>query len=147
MNKERYRKALSGVRPSEQSMERIKTMTEKNTKHFKKGWVIAIAAALILVCALFTVNAATDGALFNGTIIHDLKVKLNGQEYNMDDYLSLTEDTTDKDGNPVVKYSYDLPDGKKIEAYAAESYTAFSMDAEDVNSIEIVGKGTASEIE
>lgn len=137
MNKDQYRKALSGVRPSGQSMERIMNMTEQKTKQFKKGWIIALAAAVILLCALFTANAATDGALFDGTMFQNLKIRLNGKEYDMNDYLDLAESTTDKDGNPVVHYSYNLPDDKKIDAYAAEDYTAFAVDADDAESVQI----------
>lgn len=147
MNKERYQNAMSGVRPSEQSMERILTMSEKKTKRVKKGWVIALAAVIVLLCALFTANAATDGALFNGELFQNLKVFLNGREYQLDDYVSLKEEITDQDGNAVVHYAYDLPEGKSIDAYAGEGYTAFSVDADDVESVQIVGDQTQTEAE
>ena len=138
MNKDRYQNALSGVRPSEQSIERILSMTENKQKHIKKGWIIALAAAIILVCALFTVNAATDGAVFNGELIHGLIVRINNKEMRLEDCAYTVEDTTDKDGNPVVHYSFDLPDGKSVDAYAAEEYTAFGMDAQDAESVQII---------
>ena len=140
--REQYKKAMSGVRPSAQCTERILSMTEKKKTHLKKGWIIAAAAVLILACALFTANAATDGALFDGTLFQNLRVYLNGEEYEMNEYLNLVEDTTDKDGNPVVHYSYELPDGKSVDAYAAEEYTAFAVDADDADSIRIMGDNT-----
>jgi phage-related protein len=140
VNKDRYQNALSGVRPSEQSIERILSMTENKQKHIKKGWIIALAAAIILVCALFTVNAATDGAVFNGELIHGLIVRINNKEMRLEDCAYTVEDTTDKDGNPVVHYSFDLPDGKSVDAYAAEEYTAFGMDAQGAESVQIFGE-------
>lgn len=138
MHKEQYKQVLSGVGPSEQCIERILVMTENKTKRIRKGWIIAAAALLVLLCALFTANAATDGALFRGELFQSLRVILNGKEYRLDDYVSLTEEMTDKDGNAVVHYSYALPDGKSIDAYAAENYTAFSADADDLDSMQIV---------
>ena len=138
MNKKQYQNALSGVRPSEQSIERILSMTENKQKHVKKGWIIALAAAFILACALFTVNAATDGAVFNGELIHGLIVRINNKEMRLEDYAYTVEDTTDKDGNPVVHYSFDLPEGKSIDAYAAEEYTAFGIDAQDAESVQMI---------
>lgn len=138
MHKEQYQKAFSGVRPSEQSVERILTMTEKKQNHVKKGWIIALAAALILLCALFTANAATDGAIFNGELIRGLIVRINGKDTLLEDYLITIEETTDENGDPVVKHSYDLPDDKKIEVYAAENYTAFAMEASNADSDQIM---------
>lgn len=140
--REQYKKAMSGVRPSAQCTERILSMTEKKQKHLKKGWIIAIAAVLVLLCALFTANAATDGALFNGNLFQNLRVILNGKEYELNDCVSSIEGTTDEHGNPITHYSYDLPDGKSIDAYAAEGYTAFAMDASDAGSVQIVGDST-----
>lgn len=139
MNKERYTSALSGVRPSDQAVERILTMTKKQA-HVKKGWIIVAAAVFILACALFTVNAATDGAVFNGELIHGLIVRINGKETRLENYAVKVENTTDADGNPVVRYSYDLQDGKSIDVYAAEDYTAFAVDAQDAESVHIYGE-------
>ena len=111
-----------------------------NKKHVKKGWIIALAAAIIVASALFTVNAATDGAVFNGELIHGLIVRINGKESRLEDYAYTVEDTTDADGNPVVRYSYDLQDGKSIDVYAAEDYTAFAVDAQDAESVRIYGE-------
>ncbi|MBQ7541980.1 MAG: hypothetical protein IJT44_06790 [Clostridia bacterium] len=112
-------------------------MTEKKQKHLKKGWIIAAAAVLVLLCALFTANAAADGAIFNGKLFQDLHIFLNGEEFTYE--LTGAERTTDQDGNPVDHYSIALPDGKSIDAYAAEEYTAFAVDADDADSIQIVG--------
>lgn len=139
MNKERYTHALSGVRPSDQAVERILTMAN-NKKHVKKGWIIALAAAIILASALFTVNAATDGAVFNGELIHGLIVRINGKETRLEDYAVKVENTTDADGNPVIRYSYDLQDGKSVDVYAAEDYTAFAVDAQDAETVHIYGE-------
>lgn len=140
--REQYRKAMSGVRPSAQCTERILSMTEKKQKHLKKGWIIAIAAVLVLLCALFTANAATDGALFNGNLFQNLRVILNGKEYELNDYVASIEGTTDEYGNPITHYSYDLPGGKSIDAYAAEGYTAFAVSADDAGSVQIMGDST-----
>ena len=137
--RESYKKAMSGVRPSAQCTERILNMPKENRKHLKKGWIIAVAAAAILLCALFTANAATDGALFNGTLFQDLRVILDGKEYRLNDYLSSKETITYEDGYALEHYSYDLPDGMSIDAFAGEEYTAFAVDANDADSIQIVG--------
>jgi hypothetical protein len=142
MNKARYQKAFSGVRPSEQCIERIIAMSENQRKPVKKGWIIALAAAFILLCALFTANAATDGAIFNGELFEGLIVRFNGKETRLNDYEYTVELTTDANGEEVVRYSFDLPDDKRIDAYVAEEYTAFSMDADDVESVQIYNEST-----
>ena len=83
--------------------------------------------------------SATDGAVFNGELIHGLIVRINNKEMRLEDVSYTVEDTTDKDGNPVVHYSFDLQDGKSIDAYAAEEYTAFAVDAQDAESVQIFG--------
>ena len=143
MHKEQYQKSLSGVRPSAQCTERIIAMTEKKQTHLKKGWIIAAAAVLVLLCALFTANAATDGALFDGTLFQDLRVRMNGKEYELNDYLNLAEETTDKYGNPITHYSYALPDGNSIDAYAGEEYTPFAVDADTADRVEIFGENSS----
>ncbi len=120
MNKDQYQKAFSGVHPSEQSIERIIAMSENKRKTVKKGWIIALAAALILLCALFTANAATDGSIFSGEMLHGLIVRFNGKETRLDDYEVMVELTTDEQGEEVVKHSYGLPDNKKVEVYSAK---------------------------
>ena len=92
---------------------------------------------LVLLCALFTANAATDGAIFNGELFQNLYVILNGKEYALNDYVDFTEETTDEYGNPITHYSYNLPDGNSIDAYAAEEYTAFAVDADTADRVEI----------
>lgn len=140
---EQYKQAMSGVRPSAQCTERIINMTNQKRYRVRKGWLAAAIVAAVLLCAAFTANAATNGALFDGTLFQNLHIFLNGKEYTYT--LSAPERSTDKDGNPVDHYSIDLPDGKTIDAYAAEEYTAFSVDADDVQSIQIVGTDDETE--
>ena len=139
---EQYKKAMSGVRPSAQCTERILSMTEKKQTHLKKGWIIAAAAVLVLLCALFTANAATDGALFDGRLLHGLRLVIDGKEFILNDYEVDVYTTTDQDGETVVRHEYALPNGAEIRADVAEEYTAFAVDADDVDSIRIMGDDT-----
>ena len=140
MNKEQYQKSLSGVRPSAQCEERIIAMTEKKQKPMKKGWIIAAAAVLILLCALFTANAATDGALFDGRLLHGLRLVMDGKEFYLNDYEVDVYTTTDQDGETVVRHEYALPNGAEVRADVAEDYTAFAVDADTAERVEIVGE-------
>lgn len=136
---ERYKKAMSGVRPSAACTERILNMTEKKQKHFKKGWIVAAAVAAILLCALFTANAATDGALFDGSVLQNLRIIFNGQEVEFSEEQIDVYTVTNENGETVVRHEYALPNGNKVYADTAEDHTAFAMDADDVGSVQIVG--------
>ena len=142
---EQYKQALSGVRPSAQCTERILSMTEKKHTHLKKGWIIAAAAVLVLLCALFTANAATDGALFDGRLLHGLRLVIDGKELILNDYEVDVYTTTDQDGETVMRHEYALPNGAEIRADVAEEYTAFAMDADDADSMVIVGADGAAD--
>ena len=143
---EQYRKAMSGVRPSAQCTERILSMTEKKQTHLKKGWIIAAAAVLVLLCALFTANAATDGALFDGRLLQGLRVWINGEDYNLSDYQVDVYTRLDENGDNVVRHDYALPNDIEIHADVAEDYTAFSVDG-DADSIRIQGTPATEEAE
>ena len=140
---ESYKKAMSGVRPSAQCTERIITMTEKKQTHLKKGWIIAAAAVLVLLCALFTANAATDGALFDGRLLQGLRLVFDGKEFYLNDYEVDVYTTTDQNGETVVRHEYALPNGAQVRADVAEEYTAFSMDADTADQVEISGEETS----
>lgn len=142
MNKERYKNAFSGVRPSDQCIERIVSMTDNKKKTLKKGWIVAIAAVLILACALFTVNAATDGAIFQSELFQGIIVRFNGAESRITDFEYTAERTTDSEGNEVVKYSFDLPNDGNVDVFVAEDYTALSLDSADLDSVQIYGDHT-----
>ena len=142
---EPYKQAMSGVRPSAQCTERILTMTEKKQTHLKKGWIIAFAAVLILLCVLFTANAATDGALFDGRLLHGLRLVFDGKEFDLNDYEVDVYTTTDQNGETVVRHEYALPNGAEVRADVAEEYTAFSLDAETADRVEIRGEDTGEQ--
>lgn len=134
--RERYRQALSGVRPSAQCTERIIKMAEKKQHRIKKGWLAAAIAAIVLLCAVFTANAATDGAVFDGRLLHGLRLVLDGKVFFLDDYQVDVYTLTDKDGNTVVRHEYAAPNDVEIYADVAEEYTAFSLDG-DISDKEI----------
>ena len=137
--REQYKKSMSGVRPSAQCTERIMNMTEKKRHRIGKGWLVAAIVAAVLLCAAFTANAATDGALFDGRLLHGLRLVIDGKEFLLNDYEVDVYTTTDQDGETVVRHEYALPNGAEIRADVAEEYTAFAMDADDVDSMVIVG--------
>ena len=129
--REQYRKAMSGVRPSAECTERIMEMTERKQRRSKKGWLAVAIAAAVLLGAAFTANAATDGALFDGRLLHGLRLVMDGKEFALSDYQVAVHTVTDENGETVVQHDYALPNGAEIHASVAENYTSFSVDSSD----------------
>ena len=83
MNKERYKQAFSNIHPSNEAIERIFDMTQKKTKRIKFKVLLTAAIVIALsVCAVFSANAATDGAVFEAA-----KLIINGENVNIVDYI------------------------------------------------------------
>lgn len=129
--REQYRKAMSGVRPSAECTERIMEMTERKQHRSKKGWLTVAIAAAVLLGAAFTANAATDGALFDGRLLHGLRLVMDGKEFVLSDYQVAVHTVTDENGETVVQHDYALPNGAEIHASVAENHTSFSIDSSD----------------
>lgn len=107
MNKEYYKNTFSKVCPSDETIERIFNITEEKSKKLKhKGLIIVLAVIFTLICGTFTVNAVTDGELFNG-----IKVFINGNEVNAEDYIKNYRTYKDEEtGENVVSYNIEIPD-------------------------------------
>lgn len=145
---EKYRQAMSGVRPSAQCTERIMKMTKKKQHRIKKSWLAVAIAAIVLLSVVFTANAATNGAVFDGRLLHGLRLVFDGKEFSLDDYQVDVYTFTDKDGNTVVRHEYAAPNGVEIFADVAEDYTAFSLDGDiDNNEIRIQSPNIEAEKE
>lgn len=138
MNKNDYKKAMSGVHPSEQAVERIMDMTNsKKRKGFKKGLIAVLVVMAVLFCSGLTANAATDGAVAQ-TIsegINSIKLKINGKEVEADKYISNVGEYVDDKGRTVSEYEISIPDeDAKIDYEIAkdDDGVEFNMSAEGV---------------
>lgn len=79
----KYKRAFSQIHPSDKTLERIYTMSEKKNKRIKfKGLLIAAACITALLCGTVTANAATDGALFEG-----INLIINGENVDIKEYI------------------------------------------------------------
>lgn len=107
MNKEYYKNTFSKVCPSDETIERIFDMTEKKTRKLKhKGLIIVLAVIFTLICGTLTVNAATDGALFD-----NVKIFINGKEYNATN----PKKVIDQNGKEAISYKLEVPDKGSAE--------------------------------
>lgn len=134
MNSKRYREAFLNVRPSDEAIERILTMTEK--KHSVKfSKVILVVAAIISIIGSFGLiaNAATDGAIADTvseaieTASNKFTVLVNGKkteaEVNVNPKVNDNGET-----HYEAEVKVDLPDnGEYVEAQ-------FEADADDTDS-------------
>ncbi len=116
MNKNEYKKAMSGVHPSDQVIERIMDMTDnKKRKGFKKGLIAVLVVMSVLLCTGLTANAATDGAVADAIneSINKVKIKINGKEVDADAKL---KKYVDQNGRTVSEYEISIPENDaKIE--------------------------------
>lgn len=134
MNSKRYREAFLNVRPSDEAIERILTMTEK--KHSVKfSKVILVVAAIISIIGSFGLiaNAATDGAIAETvsealeTASNKFTVLVNGKkteaEVNVNPKVNDNGET-----HYEAEVKVDLPDnGEYVEAQ-------IEVDADDTDS-------------
>lgn len=123
MNKNDYKKAMSAVRPSDQTVERIMDMTQtKKRRGLKKGIVAVLVILAVLICGGITANAATDGALFE-----NVKLFINGEEVAADDFVDYNA-YTDDEGNDVEEYIVSIPD----ESDVSDGEIRFEKGAEEL---------------
>ena len=112
MNKDDYKKAFSGVRPSDETVERIFEMSEKKSRKMRhKGLIVAIACLVALLCGTLTANAATDGALFEG-----INLIVNGEDVNLVDYIKSHDKYVTDDGTEVEAYEFEIPNDENDSA-------------------------------
>ena len=106
MNREAYKKAMSCVRPSAGTRERIMAMTEekRETKKPLKPLLIAALIAALLAAATLSVNAVTGGALFDR-----FRVLIGGEEADPKDYVKKLVEYTDEDGDAFVRFAVAEP--------------------------------------
>lgn len=117
MNKDKYKKAFSNVSPSDEAIERIFDMTKEKKKmgFAKKGLIAVVVALVVMLCGSLSVNAATNGALFEG-----LTLIINGEDVNMMDYLKKHEEGIDENGNEYEMYEFELSDGEDSDIKVKE---------------------------
>lgn len=118
MFRDNYKKAFSQINPSDETVERIFEMTEKkHSKKLRKGLIIAIAIIAVLLLGTLTVNAATDGALFDPPISFFANSNainlISGDPVNKTSYV-------DENGNKVDRYDFDTDGDGEVDysAYA-----------------------------
>lgn len=123
MHKADYKRTFLAVRPSEEAMERIFSMTEHKPRKIRyKGLIAVVAVLALLLCGTLTANAATDGKLFmgvqalasadevklaakesdNDTLLQRIKITVNGEEVSLDDYIAAKDQL---DGTLTVRVS------------------------------------------
>lgn len=115
-NKEKYRNAFAGVHPSDGTVERIIKMAQKRTLSLASKKIIIAAAVLVaLFCCALTVNAATDGALFDG-----IKVFLNGEEVAADQLDVSYGTAVAENGETVYTMTVEIPSGMLEDSTTVE---------------------------
>lgn len=134
MSSKQYREAFSNVRPSDEAIERILTMTER--KHSVKfSRVIIVAAAIIsIICSFGLIaNAATDGAIADTVseaieaVSNKFTVLVNGKETEAE--VNVSEKTNaDGETHYEAEVKVDLPDN---DGYIKAQ---FEVDADDTDS-------------
>ncbi len=85
-NKEKYINSFSGVEPSDEIKERILNMASTKKRYSFKALAVVFAALVLIATAMFTANAATDGAIgekiseVSKEITEKISVMFNGEE-------------------------------------------------------------------
>lgn len=85
-NKEKYINSFSGVEPSDEIKERILNMASTKKRYSFKALAVVFAALMLIATAMFTANAATDGAIgekvieLSKEITEKISVVVNGKE-------------------------------------------------------------------
>lgn len=126
MNKENYKRAFSAVHPSDKTVERILEMPEnKQKKAMPRKLVMVLAILTTITGGMLTANAATDGAVLDGTLFKDIRMVIDGKEANAADYITEHKTTTDKEGNKVDTYEIAIPDdtGDDTQSLMSAVYT------------------------
>lgn len=106
MNNNEFKKALSGVQPSSQAIERIMDMTEKKQRGFKiTTSVIAVACLAIVATALFGNGAA--GVMQNSKIVKNDPAKVIATANN---FFTITAYASDENGEqtPIDLKKYEI---------------------------------------
>lgn len=129
MNRKEFKNAMSGVQPSEQTIERIMDMAQSKKRiRIKRGLVTVLVIVAILAFGGITANAATDGAVAE-YISDTVKVLVNGKE-------TASSVTTDKNGDKHIKIDGKVTDGAneiviKDEENGTEDVIRYDIQIED----------------
>lgn len=122
-----YKRTFSQIRPSEETIERILEMnkTKPKRKHWK-GLLVAAICLISLLCGALSVNAATDGALFDG-----VRLLIDGEDVNLFAYLKEHRSYVQEDGTEVDEYVFEVKDGQDASCTVTkeEAAAAGSIDA------------------
>lgn len=135
-NKEKYINSFSAVEPSDEIKERILSMTDlKKRTPLRVVAIVALTIAMMML-AMFTANAATDGAVYekisevSKEISRKMVVMIN---FNGEDISVKAKETVtiDEDGKKSVSILVDLP---SIENGETDGEIAIALDGaiEDV---------------
>ncbi len=85
-NKKKYISSFSGVEPSDEIKERILNMASTKKRCSFKAFAVVVAVLIMVTAALFTANAATDGAIgekiseVSKEITEKISIMFNGEE-------------------------------------------------------------------
>lgn len=86
-------------------------MPEKNhKKRMPRKLVMVLAILTTITGGMLTANAATDGAVFDGTLLKDVRMVVDGKEVNATGYITNHKTTTDEVGHTVDTYEIAIPD-------------------------------------
>lgn len=104
---------MSGVRPSEYTVERIMEMTEsKKRRGFRKGLVAVLVVLSVILCTGITANAASDGEVADAIsdAVNSIKLRINGKEVQLDEDSVRKEKYVNEEGKTVYQYNISIPD-------------------------------------
>lgn len=129
MNRKEFKNAMSGVQPSDKTIERIMDMAQSKKRiRIKRGLVTVLVIVAILAFGGITANAATDGAVAE-YISDTVKVLVNGKE-------TASSVTIDKNGDKHIKIEGKVTDGAneiviKDEENGTEDVIRYDIQIED----------------
>ncbi len=116
MNKEQYKKTMSEVYPSDDTVEKILRIPNGETaptqRRAPRPLLIAAAVLALLTAAGLTANAATDGALLRGIGRFVIEVFVGGErQTDPRDTVKKLYAGGDENGNAVVRFGVVPPEG------------------------------------
>lgn len=116
MSKKQYTDTFSNIHPSDETIERIMSMTNKKRFTGFSKTLVALVAVISILCSIgLVVNAATDGAIAETvsevfeTVSNKITILINGKETEAD--INISEKTS-ADGEKYyeAEIKVDIPD-------------------------------------
>lgn len=118
MSKKQYTDTFSNIHPSDETIERIMSMTDKKRFTGLSKTLVVLAAVISILCSIsLVVNAATDGAVAETvseafkTVSNKITILINGKETETDADINISEKTS-ADGEKYyeAEVKVDIPD-------------------------------------